>query len=56
MKKCETIKLFYTENHKNSEMAFDFLKGKNVPFSAIDVERKGITQFLERGIYHRWSL
>jgi hypothetical protein len=50
MKKNPHVKLFYTENHKNSEVAIDLLKTKKICFSAIDVEKNNLDYKLERDI------
>jgi hypothetical protein len=44
------IRLFYTERHKDSELALDFLKTKKVQFEACDVEKLGIIHALESDI------
>ena len=44
------VKLFYTKNHKESEVAFKILKSNEIFFSAIDVEKHKMTHYLERDI------
>ena len=43
-------RLFFTANHRNSELALDFLQSRNVPFKAFDVEKLCITHALEKDI------
>lgn len=50
MEEKPQIKLFYTKDHKESELALNFLKAEKIHFSAIDVEKCNIVHTLERDI------
>jgi len=50
LEKNSNVKLFYSKNHKESELAFDFLKTNEIFFSAFDVEKYNLTHVLERDI------